>query len=138
MDSSIIYYKGGYKYQLQGDVSLPLFGYWERVDLSLDYVKLKNNALHIKGGYAWDGLSGPTKDTENSMRGSLVHDALYQLMRSGRISRNRREDADKELRNYCKLDGMSSFRAWYVYRAVRMFGEKHTKFSEIKKIYSAP
>ena len=37
--------------------------------------------LTIKRGYAWDGPSGPTIDTKTFMRGSLVHDALYQLMR---------------------------------------------------------
>jgi hypothetical protein len=36
-------------------------------------------------GYAWNGPSGPTLDTRNFMRGSLVHDALYQLMREGRM-----------------------------------------------------
>ena len=37
--------------------------------------------LTIRKGYAWDGPSGPTIDTKDFMRGSLVHDALYQLLR---------------------------------------------------------
>ena len=41
--------------------------------------------LVIQKGYAWDGPSGPTIDTENFMRGSLVHDALYQLFREGKL-----------------------------------------------------
>ena len=42
--------------------------------------------LIIKRSYAWDGPSGPTIDTKNFMRGSLVHDALYQLMRHEHLS----------------------------------------------------
>ena len=35
----------------------------------------------VEKDYAWDGPSGPTIDTSNSMRASLVHDVLYQAMR---------------------------------------------------------
>jgi len=37
--------------------------------------------LKIKTGYSWDGPSWPAIDTKNFMQGSLIHDALYQLMR---------------------------------------------------------
>ncbi len=57
------------------------------------------------------------------MRGSLVHDGLYQLMRDGLLDHEKyRKDDDDLLRVVCKEDGMSSFRAWYVYRSVRIFG----------------
>ncbi|RHX92031.1 hypothetical protein [Leptospira stimsonii] len=80
--------------------------------------------LKIDSGYAWDGPSGPTIDTKNFMRGSLVHDALYQLMREEKLDRKRyRESADKILKEICLEDGMSSFRANYVYQFVRRFGE---------------
>ena len=42
---------------------------------------LKDGTLSISPGYEWDGASGIAVDTKNFMRGSLVHDALYQLMR---------------------------------------------------------
>ncbi len=46
------------------------------------WVKMnRSERLTTKKGYAWDGPSGPTIDSKNFMRGSLVHDALYQLMR---------------------------------------------------------
>lgn len=83
--------------------------------------------LSISKGYAWDGPSGPSLDTKNFLRGSLVHDALYQLMRTKRISLEERLKADKLLREHCVQDGMSSVRAWYVYRAVRMFGKGSAK-----------
>ena len=86
------------------------------IELGIDGIML------IKRGYQWDGPSGPTIDTENFMRGSLVHDALYQLIREGRLRKDDRKRADKLLRRICRQDGMSYFRAWYVYRSVRMFG----------------
>lgn len=81
-----------------------------------------NGLLTIKKGYAWDGPSGPTIDTPNFMRGSLVHDALYQAMREQLIPQEHREYADKLLHKICLEDGMSSIRAWMVYQAVRLGG----------------
>jgi len=40
-----------------------------------------DGGLLIKAGYSWDGPSGSAIDTKNFMQGSLVHDALYQLLR---------------------------------------------------------
>ena len=79
--------------------------------------------LSISTDYAWDGPSGPTIDTRNFMRGSLVHDALYQLMRERVLDdRKDRKHADKLLRIIVRKDGMSRMRAWWVYRALRLFG----------------
>ena len=58
------------------------------------------------------------------MRGSLVHDALYQLMRLSALDyRVHRQRADELLREICLEAGMSSFRAWYVYQGVHLFAE---------------
>jgi len=81
--------------------------------------------LTIHEGYAWDGASGPTIDTKSFMRGSLVHDALYQLISTKKLGKEHRRDADKVLYRICREDGMSWFRAKYVYYAVRKFGESH-------------
>ncbi len=80
--------------------------------------------LVIMEHYAWDGPSGLALDTKDFMRGSLVHDALYQLMREEVLGRKYRKYADQLLRKICLQDGMGKFRAWYVYRAVRMFAKK--------------
>ena len=86
----------------------------------------KDGTLKIKQRYAWDGPSGPTIDTPNFMRGSLIHDALYQLLREGdlekKFRKKFRKDADQILKEICLIDGMSSFRAKYVYWGVRIFG----------------
>ncbi|XDD49991.1 hypothetical protein AB3N59_16750 [Leptospira sp. WS92.C1] len=94
-----------------------------------NFVELSpSGLLGINAGYAWDGPSGPTIDTKSFMRGSLIHDALYQLMREEKLDRGiYRERADKLLREICLKDGMNSFRAYYVYRFVRWFGESSAK-----------
>lgn len=86
-----------------------------------------NGLLSLRRGYAWDGPSGPTLDTKNFMRASLVHDALYQLMREGLLDSSQRLYADRLLRTLCRQDGMSRFRAWYVYRGVRAFGGRRAR-----------
>lgn len=78
--------------------------------------------LKIRKGYSWDGPSGPTIDTKNFMRGSLVHDALYQLMREKKIDQEQRKRADEILKEICRESGMSKIRAWWVYVGVRIFG----------------
>ena len=70
-------------------------------------------------------LIGPTIDTSNSKRASLVHDALYQLMREGILGRDRRKDADDLLLRICLADGMAYLRAGWIYWAVRLFGARH-------------
>ena len=82
----------------------------------------KTGRLTLKKGYAWDGPSGPTIDTKDFMRGSLVHDGCYQLIREKLIPQGKRKPADVLLWLICIEDGMARFRADYVYHAVRAFG----------------
>lgn len=128
-------YTKGYKYQLEED-------YVQRTDIKpktcgmIHFAKLDiDGTLTIKKGYAWDGPSGPSFDTKSFMRGSLVHDALYQIMTENKLLRSHQPEADLILKEVCLQDGMSRFRAWYVYKAVRLFGRKHINE---KVIFSAP
>src|SRR3990172_10292604 len=117
-----ISYNGGYKYQLKETYTVAI-DIRPETPIDTDYIILDSQGiLTLKKGYAWDGPSGPTIDTLTFMRGSLVHDALYQLMRDGKLDPTvHREAADSILREVCIEDGMWSFRAWYVYQAVRQF-----------------
>ena len=92
-------------------------------DIDFKFVSLSlRGVLTIKKYYAWDGPSEPTIDTKDFMRGSLVHDALYQLMRLGALDHKvYRKRADEILKEICIEDGMCRFRAWYVYQAVHIF-----------------
>jgi hypothetical protein len=134
-----ISYKKGYKYQLNADYStnIPVK---PDSDISSDYMILSNGGgLTIKKGYAWDGPSGPTIDTLNFMRGSLVHDALYQLMREGRLDKGDfRKPADRLLQKMCREDGMSSIRAWWVYQGLRFGGGPAADPANKKPVVKAP
>ena len=95
--------------------------------------------MSIKKGYAWDGPSGPTIDSFNFMRGSLVHDALYQLMRNDLLDRKiHKVPADKLLQKMCLEDGMSRLRAWTVYQALQVGGRPATLKENLKKAINAP
>lgn len=120
----MIKYKAGYKYQLHESYVFQLPESFAGIDVATDFYSIKDCLLAIKKGYAWDGPSGPTIDTKNFMRGSLVHDVLYQMIREGLLSKELKDDADRLLQTICIEDGMSKFRAWYVYQAVKRFGKQ--------------
>ena len=133
-----IYYTEGYKYQLTQsyEVYVPIY---RPFDIDTQFISLDRfGRLIIRAGYAWDGPSGPTFDTLNFMRGSLVHDALYQLMRWEVLPGSYRGRADFILKTHCYEDNMSAIRSAIVYRAVRVAGSKSADPSRRKKIYVAP
>ena len=123
-----IRYTEGYKFQLEEDyehqtgITPAAPGGNRFVQVTLD------GLLLIRAGYAWDGASGPAIDTPTFMRGSLVHDALYQLMRLDILSKaDHRRAADELLRQIVREDGMLAVRAWWVYHAVRIFGGQYMR-----------
>lgn len=137
MKEQRIAYRAGYKYQLAETYSVQtvLFGY----DIETAYTKLyQDGLLIIKKGYAWDGPSGPTVDTKNFMRGSLIHDVLYQLLREGLLPQHERFIADKILQIICREDGMCKARAWWVFQGVHKFASGAADPHSKKKIIHAP
>jgi hypothetical protein len=131
-------YKTGYKYQLAEDyrVTIPINGN----TIKQGFIKLTTTGiLTLQKGYAWDGPSGPAIDTKNFMRPSLVHDALFQLMRKKRLKVEEYFDiANRILRDMCVQDGMWKVRAWWVFHSVSMFGKSAADPSNEKKILTAP
>ena len=134
-----IFYKSGYKYQLKNDY-IDTIGIKTDEPISTEYIALAlDGTIKLKNGYAWDGPSGPTIDTLNFMRGSLIHDALYQLMRERYLDKEQyREPADRLLQSICKEDGMSSLRAWLVYLGVRLGGDPSADPASDKPVIRAP
>ncbi len=131
-------YRSGYKYQLSAPYRTCV-----RVSptksVKTEYISLtEDGALVLERGYAWDGPSGPTFDTKNFMRASLVHDALYQLMRLGRLEASCRKDIDCEMRRMCREDGMSRVRAWWTHAAVARFGDPAASPENRKAVHEAP
>ena len=133
-----IFYKAGYKYQLHQD-------YAQAIPVSpaepvfTPYLTLTTaGILLIKAGYAWDGPSGPTIDSKNFMRGSLVHDALYQLIRLGKLPFETKQVVDELLYSMCLEDGMSRLRASWVLLGVRLGGVASLLPKAEPEVRSAP
>lgn len=156
MSGEHIQYRAGYKFQLAADyqVTLP-WGppapiHTEYIDFASDPVA--NGLLRVKEGYAWDGPSDPilllihgaastgqSADIKPFLRASLVHDALYQLMRERQLDHERyREMADRTLRDLCIEDGMHRLRADLVYEGVHVGGAPSADPKNAKPIYTAP
>jgi len=131
-------YKAGYKYQLAETfkMTIPITG----KTIKQGFIRLTvKGILTLQSGYAWDGPSGPAIDTKNFMLGSLVHDALYQLMRKRRLDPEfYRDIADRLLQQMCVDHGMWKVRAWWVYKTVSMFAASAADPSNEKEILTAP
>lgn len=92
-------------------------------DINYNIMSLsRDGLLSLDEGFKWDGASGPAIDTKDFMRASMIHDALYFLLRIGDLPVSYRKQADLLLYQMCRADGMPILRAWYVYYAVRLFG----------------
>ena len=139
MMANCIAYKAGYEYQLKHEYCIDIEVRPEQL-IDIPYLTLTpEGKLTVKVGYAWDGPSGPTIDTLNFMRGSLVHDALYQLMRERQLDHEKyRELADRLLQKMCREDGMSAIRAWIVYHGVRLGGGPSADPANDRPIVYAP
>ena len=115
-------YTEGYKYRLEEDfhISTKITPEYE---FHLKHIKLSSSGiLTVCKGYSWDGASGPTLDTKNSMVAALVHDAFYELMRKQCISIDNRPEVDKLFYTLLLKNGMNKIRSWVWYRAVKKCG----------------
>lgn len=139
MTEGYIRYRSDYKYQLASAYRIEI-KIKPKADIKSEFIDLDTQGrLTVKKAYAWDGPSGPVKDTPQNLRASLVHDALYQLMRIERLkSRTHRRAADEEFKRICKEDGVSSRRASVWYKGLRAFGRPAASPGNKKKILRAP
>lgn len=116
-------YKSGYRYKLEE-------AYSQIVPFTITaprqvggWVSLAVNSLSIASGYAWDGAStGLPWTPKKWLRPSLVHDALYQLIREGQLPMERRKDADEAFYQLLRENGVNVVVATLAYWAVRLFG----------------
>ena len=119
--SGPIKFYDGLKYELAED-------FWcqtgiKGVSAVFEEVRLfTDGTLHVKAGFTWNGASGPTLDTASSMRASLAHDALYQLISEKKLDMKHRHAADELLAALGKQDGMYGWRARMWLWAVDKFG----------------
>jgi hypothetical protein len=129
-------YGSGFKYQLTENFTIQTAIYPEATVEWLFVTLHDTGLLEIRKGWAWDGPSGCTLDTRDSMIAALVHDALYALMQRQLLSWRWRIDADQLFHALLIENGMWSWRARYWYRAVRELG--YAFAHKPKKIRTAP
>lgn len=137
MATAQLKYKGGYKYQVHAN-----WIYQTKIKpdhfIRTPYIQLdKLGLLYINKGYAWDGASG-FPDIDSIIRGSLAHDALYQLIREGHLPPEFREMADQELIYLCDEDDMWEITQAGVWQAVRVLGAPAANPRNVKPILIAP
>jgi len=127
--------KGG-KYKYEATEEYVFYSHYshpiEWAEIDLDFLLVNEDSLIFKPGYRWDGASGPTIDTEDTMTASAVHDAYYQLIREKIYPVSFKKIADLELRHimYSEIlptDNvfiriLKNIRAEYYYQSVRIFG----------------
>lgn len=117
------YRKGGSKKYILLENYEDWIPYKPRYAVETNYCTIdRAGRIMVWQGYEWDGASGPTIDTDDTMDGSLVHDVLYQLIREGALPYSERKPADKCIRQMCINDGMPVWRANYWYFFLRLFG----------------
>ena len=134
-------YRKGYKYQLAEDESFEYTGILPGEDIVTEFISLFQDPiglLIVRRGYAWDGPSGPTWDRKENMRGSLAHDALYQLIRQKQIGPHWRLKADAYMAKCCIEDGMMEFWANLYRRELGKFAGFAADPKNAKKIYEVP
>lgn len=139
MTNPFIEYRSGYKYQLASDYSIKI-AIKPKKDIDSKFIKFYTEGnLTVADGYAWDGPSGPVVDTKENMRASLVHDALYQLMRNKHLTAKQFKDkADKLFKNLCIEDGVHKGTAHIYYLGLKLGGKPSTDPKNTKKVRIAP
>jgi len=128
----------GWKYRLADEYEIHIRFFEGEEGRGNEYVWLEYGRLAIRKGYAWDGPSGPTWDTPNWMRASLVHDAMYQLIRESHLPIALRKQVDLLMLKALREDGMSRARSRTAYIGVRMFGRRSAHPRPVRKILRAP
>lgn len=132
IERSKLIYSAKYKYQLRERFCAPtVLRPLARAEIP-GYVLLDTDGdLYISAGYAYDGPSGPTYDFECDMAGSLVHDALCQLIVEGQLPESMKPEVDQMLKILMIEDGANKLRALLYEKAVNKFGKYYLKPKQI-------
>lgn len=146
-----IKYKTGYRHQLYENCMVCIEIYPEQ-SIATRYIYLSPDGnMLIRDGYAWDGPSGPCRWLADRMPewiqkiylkhilpGSLVHDALCQLMRLGLLGPTWADQVNMEFKKVNLDSGMSRPRAWWTHKAVDKFGDFAMDPKNKKPVLTAP
>lgn len=136
MKAGRIQFRKGYKYSL-----------WEPYDFQTRitghefshhlFTMNVDGFVGVRADYPWDGPSGPTWDTANSMRASLEHDVLFEMMRLEFLPQSCFLEANLQLYHTAVADGMYEWRAKLWLAALNKFGRAACR-PQPEAIRSAP
>ncbi len=133
-----IVYRSGYKYQLVEEYHIEIPIKPDHHVSCENFIELSTDGLlTVCEGYAWDGATSII-DTKRNLRASLVHDALYQLLRKEKLPPAERDTADRLFQSICKQDGVWSVIASAYYFALKQFGKPAAEPANEKKNQYAP
>ena len=135
MAKTLLHYKSGYKYQTTATITLPtritptelIISKWLSLDLA--------GKLTITAGYAWDGASGPTWDTDNSIIPSLYHDVMAQLLRQELIKQEWLPFVNAEFDDMLKARGMCWLRRRIWRRGLWLTGGSFANPENVRPTY---
>lgn len=120
--SKTMRYTSGFKYQLAEDFYIQT-DIRPEVPARFLFVELNTEGmLLIRKGWAWDGASGPTWDSQSSRVAAMVHDALYGLIKRELLAKHHKDAADKLFYDLLIEGGMWKWRAKLWYDGVKEFG----------------
>ncbi len=134
----MIKYRDGYRYQL--DESYVIRTPIRPVStVQTQFIRLDmDGTLRILSGYAWDGPTGIWFFKRKLMRPSLVHDALYQLLRQKRILQHDRVLVDGMYRDISLANRVWRKRVWWQYLGVRRLATRAADPRSQKQTWTAP
>jgi hypothetical protein len=127
-----IYTDVGDSKQLQSDFWFEITPPGYHAEYGFIYV-YPNGQVKVKAGFAWDGASGPTIDTIDSVCAALGHDVMYKLMGQKLLPSSYKDEADQWFYMRLVNDGMVGFRAFAWYKAVRLFGIPAQSMDKFKR-----
>ena len=105
-------------------------------EISTGYANIHNYIITAITRYAWNGITGWPKwlkEPKCSRRATLIHDAIYQMIKEGLLGMYWRKTADLIFKRICIEDGMWKWTAWLFYYIVRLFGGVLIRLKRIQK-----
>ena len=118
VESPLLYYVDGYKYQSRSDMVFHAFVYPDHNIVTDLIILRKDGWMWISKYFAWDGASGPTWDDSTNIRASLPHDAFGALFRMGLLDLRWLPASGDLLHRLMIEDGAAKIRADYYRYAV--------------------
>lgn len=126
-------YSKGYKYKTEEPLQF-YAPHLMHLYIHTSYIRISHCMITIWPGYAWDGCSGPVVDTKKNLVPSVFHDAIYQLIREGRLPLSDRIWADEEFGRLCVKWGTWGWLADVYVAALLQWG-KSAALEESRTIY---